>query len=214
MTNTLTLDDGAALGRRERKKIETRDALVQVALELFEAKGVAATTVEEIADRVNVSPRTFHRYFAAKEDVLFVDAGERLERFRTVLAARPADEPLLDSLAAATATMADSFMADQELERRRLRVIRSNTVLRGLNLRHTDEWNQAISALAAERLGQGPRDALPILLGACTIGALRTALDRWLESPDADYRVELAHCFELLSDLGAATTPGRRNSPR
>jgi AcrR family transcriptional regulator len=199
-------DAPAELGRRDRKKLETRLALVHAALDLFEANGVAATTVLEISDRVDVSPRTFHRYFAAKEDVLFADAAERLERFQSVLAARPTDEPLLDSLAAAAAMMADTFLADPELERRRLRLIRGNSAVRALNLQQTDEWGRAIAVQAARRLGQDPRDALPILLGTCTIAALRTAIDRWLEAPDADYRAELARCFALLADLGAATS--------
>ena len=60
---------------------------------LFARQGFDGTTVEEIADACEVSPRTFFRYFPTKEDVLFADAEARRERLLAVLADQPADEP-------------------------------------------------------------------------------------------------------------------------
>src|SRR5579875_2587631 len=56
--------------RRERKKRQTRDALLHAALGLFEAKGYEQTAIHEITDAVDVSERTFFRYFASKEDLV------------------------------------------------------------------------------------------------------------------------------------------------
>ncbi|MBS1848548.1 MAG: helix-turn-helix transcriptional regulator, partial [Actinobacteria bacterium] len=47
--------------RRERKKEEMRETLLESALSLFEEQGYAATTVEDIAERADVAPRTFFR---------------------------------------------------------------------------------------------------------------------------------------------------------
>ena len=52
----------------ERKKQRTRDALVRAAVELFTTRGYEATTVDDIAEAVEVSQRTFFRYFAGKEE--------------------------------------------------------------------------------------------------------------------------------------------------
>ncbi|OWY58559.1 hypothetical protein B7486_79320, partial [cyanobacterium TDX16] len=51
------------MGRRERKKAQTRQALIDAAWELFDERGYAETTIEDITDRVDVSSRTFFRYF-------------------------------------------------------------------------------------------------------------------------------------------------------
>ena len=60
-------------GLRERKKAKTRAALREHAMRLFEEQGFAATTVEQIAEAAEVSPSTFFRYFATKEDAILVD---------------------------------------------------------------------------------------------------------------------------------------------
>ena len=52
---------------RERKKEATRRALYEAVLELAVAKGFDAVTVEAVADRANVSRRTFSNYFPNKE---------------------------------------------------------------------------------------------------------------------------------------------------
>ena len=78
----------------------TRDALIAAALDLFEAKGYEHTAVHEITDAVDVSERTFFRYFASKEDLaLSCQEGAQLVRER--LAARPPEEEPLDAMRAA-----------------------------------------------------------------------------------------------------------------
>lgn len=61
------------LGLRERKKIKTREAVRREAFRLFETHGYADTTVDQIAEAANVSPRTFFRYFPNKSEVLIPD---------------------------------------------------------------------------------------------------------------------------------------------
>lgn len=55
------------LGLRERRRLQTENEIHEAAITLFEQKGVAATTVQDIADAAGISSRTFFRYFASKE---------------------------------------------------------------------------------------------------------------------------------------------------
>jgi AcrR family transcriptional regulator len=58
------------LSRRERKKLDTRQRLLQAARDLFREKGFEQTTVEEITERADVAKGTFFNYFPSKEALL------------------------------------------------------------------------------------------------------------------------------------------------
>ena len=79
----------------------TREALRKAALVRFLAQGVEETSAEQIAADAGVTLRTFYRHFATKHDLLFADFDEGLHWFRNALAARPADEPVVESVQAA-----------------------------------------------------------------------------------------------------------------
>ncbi|CCB71827.1 TetR/AcrR family transcriptional regulator [Streptantibioticus cattleyicolor] len=90
--------DVPAAGLRERKKAETRQALRKAAARLFREQGFARTTVADIVEAAGVSPRTFFRYFASKEDLLLPDLAEFFDRLEAELAGRPRAEPPLPAL--------------------------------------------------------------------------------------------------------------------
>jgi AcrR family transcriptional regulator len=81
---------------RDRKREATRRALQTAALQLMSEQGFAATTLEQIADRANVSARTIFRYFRSKEDVVLSDAED--EVFASFLMQAPEELGIVDGL--------------------------------------------------------------------------------------------------------------------
>src|SRR3954471_6936813 len=66
------------IGRRERKKAQTRKALADAALELFLDRGYDQVGVREVADAADVSVTTLFKYFPSKEALVF-DLDEDIE---------------------------------------------------------------------------------------------------------------------------------------
>src|SRR5882762_9619482 len=85
-------------GLRERKKQKTRDTIARVALELFAERGYEQTTIADIAEAAEVSPRTIFAYFPSKEDILFCDLPEVYARLAQALEQRPEGVTAVDTL--------------------------------------------------------------------------------------------------------------------
>jgi TetR/AcrR family transcriptional regulator, regulator of mycofactocin system len=197
-----------ASGRRERKKAATRQALADAAIRLFALRGFDATTIDEIAAVVDVSPRTFHRHFPRKEDVVFADNDRRVARLRAALAARPDDQPLLESIRDAVLEVLDELASRREIERTRSSLIASTPALRAHNLRYQDEWAQTIADHVARREGLAADDPWAALVGRCTLAVLAVSRPAWIDDPTGDMHAAVGEAFALLRRLGAEVPMG------
>ncbi|MCX4749308.1 TetR family transcriptional regulator [Kitasatospora sp. NBC_01287] len=178
---------GVPPGLRERKKQRTRDALVDAAHRLFLSQGYARTTVDEIAAAVDVSQRTFFRYFANKEEAALAVLTDAEEYFIERLRARPAAENPLAAmraaiceswrdLSAAHAQGARGVTAALEL----VQLIESTPTLLAAHLRRSADQEQRVVEILAAREGVDPaRDLRPRLLAAVFGAAVRTAHLAW-----------------------------------
>lgn len=170
-------------GLRERKKERTRDELAAAAIALFIERGYDATTVEDIAAAVDVSARTFFRYFPAKEDVVvdFLRAGS--VDVSEQLALRPADEALPVALRAATHHWAEATGERATHLRQLLDVLRSAPLLRA---RFEDERRRKMSSIAeivAQRLGVDPAtDPRPQLIASLVSTVIGASIERWIRT--------------------------------
>ncbi|MDT5286539.1 MAG: hypothetical protein QOG79_2163 [Mycobacterium sp.] len=81
-------------GLRERKKVDTRRALSDAAMQLAFERGLENVTRDEIAARADVSLRTFNNYFGNKYEAVAYRQIQRMERSLSAFRERPADEPL------------------------------------------------------------------------------------------------------------------------
>lgn len=176
-----------ATGLRERKKERTREALVDAALELFSRKGYDATTIDEIVAAVDVSRRTFFRYFPGKEEVALARASEVERSLVAAVGARPADEAPVVALRRATASVMAAIAGDPKLGSteawvRTRRLIEGNPTLMAASLRHAVETERLMTAEIARRHGVDPhRDMRPALTVGCFNAIVRVAMDDWTE---------------------------------
>ncbi|ORB28046.1 TetR family transcriptional regulator [Mycolicibacterium parafortuitum] len=98
-------------GLRERKKVQTRLDIKREAFRLFDRQGYANTTVEQIAEAANVSPRTFYRYFGVKEALLLSD--DHIPPIMEAFANAPADLPIIEAYRHGVATFYASLSPEQ-----------------------------------------------------------------------------------------------------
>ncbi|MDX3353783.1 TetR family transcriptional regulator [Streptomyces sp. ME01-24h] len=172
-------------GLRERKKRRTRDALIRAALELFVAKGYERTTVDEIAAAVEVSQRTFFRYFPGKEEVALALEDSVMEAFVTAVAERPAGEPPFEALRAALDASWHSIGAviaavvPLSTHMAMYRVIESTPTLLSAQMRHSAVVEERLTSVIAAREGLDPADPRPRVLVAAVGGVIRVAQRLW-----------------------------------
>jgi AcrR family transcriptional regulator len=203
--------------RRERKKRQLRDALIHAALELFGAKGYEHTTVREITDTVDVSERTFFRYFASKEDLVLSFLKDRMGIFLGALAARPlAEEPLTalrnafrDSLREMTP---DGLPCDDPPPYLSvIRMIEASPALLAAHLRYMHDHDDELVGVLARREGVDPAtDRRPRLLAA-VFGAIVFLADReWRDQGSAGPEA-MAAAFDAYAGQLTATLAGHWN---
>lgn len=197
---------------RERHVAQTRQRILDEAMALFIEQGFDATTVDEIAQRADVSPRTFFRYFATKDALLFHDFEDRLARLRQGIAARPRTEHPFETLVHVLCRMVDDIESSPEERDLVVRLVRERPALRAYQrsaiVEHTE---QEVLAALAERAGVPPGDlgirAMVAGIGACFDIALRDWTERDVTRPfEPLFRETLAACTAAFVDGTAASS--------
>ncbi len=79
-------------GRRERRRLETREKLYRTAMELFAERGFFETTTEDITEAADVGQGTFFNYFPTKAHVLLVLSEKQMGKISAALQEAEAGE--------------------------------------------------------------------------------------------------------------------------
>ncbi|GAA2289511.1 TetR family transcriptional regulator [Nonomuraea roseoviolacea subsp. roseoviolacea] len=170
------------MGLRERKKEKTRLAILDAALDLFLEQGYDSTTVEQIAGSVDISPRTFFRYFSSKDSLVmwFHDHGEEI--ITETLRSRPPGEPpftsMVHGMRAVLGDMQDSTPQDAERFLKLRRVLDDQPRLVGLSVARGAETERRLAAEVAARRGADPADdRVSHLVVAIAMAAVRVGFE-------------------------------------
>ena len=155
-----------APGLRERRKQETRQAISNIATQMFVDRGFDEVTIAEVADAAGVAKMTVTNYFPRKED-LVLDRAEAIERhLADVIAARAPGEGMLaairrdyaEAVARADVTLGLSSPAFAAM-------ILGSPVLAGRVREMLDRREQLLGdAVAAETGTDGPQQRLVAVL--------------------------------------------------
>jgi AcrR family transcriptional regulator len=207
---------GPATGLRERKKIKTRRTIRNAAYRLFEEQGYDATTVEQIAAEAEVSPSTFFRYFPTKEDLVLSDEYDPL--IEAAIVARPADEPVVESMRVAILDLLRRLFDEDRAEvLQRVRLIRDVPALRA---RMGENLNKACVLVAnalARRSGRPAAGFELRVLAAALMGGWNEALMHWVNGEgEEDLVALLDRALTVMSEGLSATSrsAARRSTAR
>jgi AcrR family transcriptional regulator len=165
-------------GLRERKKQQTREKIAEVALQLFAERGYEQTTLAEIAEAADVSPRTIFAYYQSKEDILFCERPSLYERIKRALDERPPGATTVDALRTFVTAMSES----DEQTKLRKRIIGANEGLRLAERARSAALEELVAESIARDLGDvGPDDVRPLLIAASVTAAFSAVRARLQE---------------------------------
>ncbi len=179
---------------RDVARDAVRARVADYALDLFVEHGFDNTTVDDIADAAGISPRSFFRYFATKEDVVIEDPVANGRTLADALAVRPAGEDPWDSMRVTLQALVAGG-SDPESRRglRTMRVVFGSATLRARNLEKHLTWAQMITPLAEQRFDGDPAErrfrAQTLIHGAFT--CFDVALAEWVARDGATPLAEL-----------------------
>src|SRR5215467_10451015 len=163
---------------RDRRKDRTRRVIQTEALRLFADKGFAATTVDEIAAAADMAPRTYFRYFPAKEEVVFW--ADYQPMLASLVAARPSDEPAIQALRHGIVDgLAAFYDHDRERLLERIKLAFNTPALHPRLRQQQADWAVAMTVLLADRLGTRPDDLEVRAIAAAIAAALFVAIEEW-----------------------------------
>ena len=191
--------------RRERKKQQTREALIHAALALFEVKGYERTAVREITDAVDVSERTFFRYFASKEDLALSFVRDGADALLDAFNARPPAEDPLTALRRAFRESLAQITGGQDRPSYLtvLELIESTPTLLAAHLRYFHDHDQALVGALAGREGVDPdADPRPRLMVALFATAVSLGIRDWRAAGVGDTDAMLAAFDRYADQLG------------
>ncbi|MEV0198816.1 helix-turn-helix domain-containing protein [Nonomuraea sp. NPDC050691] len=186
------MDTPPVVGRRERKKAATRQAIADAALRLFLERGYDRVSIRDIAEAADVSTTTLFKHFPGKEALVFDQEEDREAGLIAAVRRRPAGQGVVDALRehvlaswlpVATHPLRTEFTA----------LVDSTPVLQEYAERMWTRHTAALSAAIADDAGVSHDDIACRALARFVLDI--PALTRGLEDP----RAAVEEVFDLLT---------------
>jgi AcrR family transcriptional regulator len=188
-------------GLTARNKDRTRRELAEAASRLFAEQGYTSTTVQDIVEAVDVSPRTFFRYFPCKEDVVIAIASFSMDDVLGFVSEHDPAEPLASVLRAAFTELLASVRSEPDAARSFQRTLRETPTLRG---RWLEEQRRNRDRLADALAPWFESESSPLaahLAAGIALVVVDEVMALWADRPSEPDPVELlAEAFDALGE--------------
>jgi AcrR family transcriptional regulator len=197
----------APLGRRERRRLETREKLYRTAMELFAKRGYFETTTEDITEAADVGQGTFFNYFPTKSHVLLALSEKQLGKVHAAAeAAEKAEVPVREIFRRFIHSIVEELAKSQALARSLLTIFVSEKdvrVLMGNTLAEGREGLARICEIAQQR-GEIRKDRKAAELAMTFQRNVLGTLLIWTMQGKSDLHVWLDKTLADFWDIAAA----------
>lgn len=187
------------------QRLKMRRDIAAAAMELFATKGYEATTVDEIAAAAGVARRTFFRHFRSKEEAIFPDHDDTLERVKAVLDAAPPHEYPLDTICRGIREVMRMYAAQPAVSVERYRLTREVPTLREREIASVSRYERLFTRYLLGHFDEGAHrdgDDDPLLAevaASAVVTAHNHVLRRWLRAgAEGDVEGQLDRAFAVV----------------
>jgi AcrR family transcriptional regulator len=206
-------EDNASIPLRERQRNALRAEIQRAALRMFASQGFDNVTTEAIAEAVGISPSTFFRHVPSKEYLLLGATQRGRAKIVANFHARPQDEDVADSIAAAILTRTSQFVNDDEtVELWRRAMASAPAELRRASLLSREDYDELIDAVALRLDNTGDTaDIRAGVLVRAAVAAVEYAYEWWLTHDQSESLHALTEwALQLVTHGLASPAPRRR----
>ncbi|KQS54366.1 TetR family transcriptional regulator [Brevundimonas sp. Leaf363] len=183
-------------GLRARKRSETHGRIQAEALRLFLVSGFDSVTLDDIAEAAEVSRRTLLNYFGSKEEIALSAKADFPQVIADAVAARPADESLLDMVENAMIDLARRPPSPEGLAVARL--IHATPSLRAGDQAKYEAVERLLAQTLANQKGLPPDDVACRVVAGTAVSILKLATDHWLTHPGESPEIFGRQAFAAL----------------
>ena len=164
-------------GARERKQRDTKNRIAETGLRLFLANGFDTTTLDQIAEEVGISRRTFFSYFKSKDDILLAWHAASWQGFLSELLKVPPENPPLYAVS-------KNFIKNvSRIDEKQMiaidKVMRSSSTLMAKKQATYIEQELSLYHTLCEVWREPERRVSLRIVALLSIGAMRLAIESW-----------------------------------
>jgi AcrR family transcriptional regulator len=168
------------------------------AIGVFTRQGYDATSVDDLADAVELSRSTFFRRFGSKEDVVFADHEVLLDRVESYLASTSL-EPL-QAVCAAGRMVFEHHVDRRAVSVARFALLHKVPALRDRELITSHRYERAFTQYLRAALPPSPeREYTSVGFSAAAVALHNAVLRQWLFDPDTDLAPQLRSELRALT---------------